>query len=48
MGLETVGMTPDAQGIPVDSHMRVGERLWAIGDVTGILQLTHVASIRAR
>ena len=22
--------------------MRVGERLWAIGDVTGILQLTHV------
>ena len=42
IGLETVGITPGPQGIPVDSHMRAGERLWAIGDVTGILQLTHV------
>jgi pyruvate/2-oxoglutarate dehydrogenase complex dihydrolipoamide dehydrogenase (E3) component len=42
IGLETVGITPGPRGIPVDSHMRVGERLWAIGDVTGILQLTHV------
>jgi pyruvate/2-oxoglutarate dehydrogenase complex dihydrolipoamide dehydrogenase (E3) component len=42
IGLETVGITPEPRGIPVDSHMRVGERLWAIGDVTGILQLTHV------
>src|SRR4030095_14804686 len=29
-------------GIPVDAHLRAGERLWAIGDVTGILPLTHV------
>jgi len=42
IGLETVGITPAPRGIPVDSHMRAGERLWAIGDVTGILQLTHV------
>jgi dihydrolipoamide dehydrogenase len=42
IGLETVGITPDSRGIPVDSHMRAGERLWAIGDVTGIWQLTHV------
>ncbi len=42
IGLETVGITPNRRGVPVDSHMRVGERLWAIGDVTGILQLTHV------
>ncbi len=42
IGLETVGITPGARGIPVDPHMRAGERLWAIGDVTGILQLTHV------
>ena len=34
--------TADAHGIPVDAHMRAGERLWAIGDVTGIWQLTHV------
>jgi pyruvate/2-oxoglutarate dehydrogenase complex dihydrolipoamide dehydrogenase (E3) component len=42
IGLETVGVTADARGIPVDSHMRAGERLWAIGDVTGIWLLTHV------
>jgi dihydrolipoamide dehydrogenase len=42
IGLETVGITADARGIPVDSRMRAGERLWAVGDVTGIWQLTHV------
>jgi len=42
IGLETVGITPAPRGIPVDTHMRAGDRLWAIGDVTGILQLTHV------
>jgi pyruvate/2-oxoglutarate dehydrogenase complex dihydrolipoamide dehydrogenase (E3) component len=42
IGLETVGIVPDARGIQVDSQMRAGERLWAIGDVTGILLLTHV------
>ena len=33
---------PGPHGIPVDAHMRAGERLWAVGDVTGIWQLTHV------
>ncbi len=42
IGLETVGVKADGHGIPVDSHMRAGERLWAIGDVTGIWPLTHV------
>jgi pyruvate/2-oxoglutarate dehydrogenase complex dihydrolipoamide dehydrogenase (E3) component len=42
IGLETVGIEPDPHGIPVDEHLRAGERLWAIGDVTGIWQLTHV------
>jgi dihydrolipoamide dehydrogenase len=42
IGLETVGITPDPHGVPVDSHMRAGERLWALGDITGIWQLTHV------
>jgi len=42
IGLETVGITPDPRGVPVDAQMRAGERLWAIGDVTGIWQLTHV------
>ena len=42
IGLDTVGITPEPRGVPVDSRMRAGERLWAIGDVTGIWQLTHV------
>jgi pyruvate/2-oxoglutarate dehydrogenase complex dihydrolipoamide dehydrogenase (E3) component len=42
IGLETVGVEPDAQGVPVDAHQRAGERLWAIGDVVGIWPLTHV------
>jgi pyruvate/2-oxoglutarate dehydrogenase complex dihydrolipoamide dehydrogenase (E3) component len=42
LGLETVGVNADAHGIPVDAQLRAGERLWAIGDVTGIRLLTHV------
>ncbi len=42
IGLETVGVEANPKGIPVDDHMRAGERLWAIGDVTGIWPLTHV------
>ncbi len=42
LGLETVGVTAGEHGIPVDAHLRAGERLWAIGDATGIRLLTHV------
>jgi pyruvate/2-oxoglutarate dehydrogenase complex dihydrolipoamide dehydrogenase (E3) component len=42
IGLETVGIDTDGQGIPVDAHLRAGARLWAVGDVTGIWPLTHV------
>jgi dihydrolipoamide dehydrogenase len=45
IGLETVGIEPGrhgAGGIPVSASLRAGERLWAIGDVTGLLAFTHV------
>jgi len=42
VGLETVGIRADGHGIPVDSRLRAGERLWAVGDVNGVWQLTHV------
>jgi pyruvate/2-oxoglutarate dehydrogenase complex dihydrolipoamide dehydrogenase (E3) component len=48
MGLETVGIEPDPRGIPVDSHLRAGERLWAVGDITGIWPLTHVGKYQGR
>src|SRR5439155_15342604 len=42
IGLETVGIQASFDGVPVDARLRAGERLWAIGDVTGIWLLTHV------
>jgi len=42
LGLETTGATFDEHGVRVDAHLRAGERLWAIGDVTGVRLLTHV------
>ena len=47
IGLETVGISADAHGIPVDAHMRVRDRLWAVGDITGIWLLTHVGKYQA-
>ena len=48
IGLETVGITPDPHGVKVDSRLRVGEGLWAIGDVTGLWPLTHVGKYQGR
>jgi len=43
LGLETVGLDPAARTIEVDERLRAGERLWAIGDVTGKGAFTHVS-----
>jgi pyruvate/2-oxoglutarate dehydrogenase complex dihydrolipoamide dehydrogenase (E3) component len=48
IGLETDGIVPDPRGIPVDAHLRAGERLWAIGDVTGLWPLTHAGKYQGR
>jgi pyruvate/2-oxoglutarate dehydrogenase complex dihydrolipoamide dehydrogenase (E3) component len=42
VGLETVGIAQDRHGVPVDDRLCAGERLWAVGDITGIWELTHV------
>jgi dihydrolipoamide dehydrogenase len=42
IGLETVGVEADPNGVKVDDHLRVADRLWAIGDVNGASPLTHV------
>jgi pyruvate/2-oxoglutarate dehydrogenase complex dihydrolipoamide dehydrogenase (E3) component len=36
LGLESVGVEPDARGVPVDAHLRAAEGLWASGDVNGL------------
>ncbi|MFC4786168.1 dihydrolipoyl dehydrogenase family protein [Nocardioides sp. MAHUQ-72] len=43
LGLETVGLDPAARSLEVDERMRAGDRLWAIGDVTGKGAFTHVS-----
>ncbi|TQM43657.1 dihydrolipoyl dehydrogenase family protein [Pseudonocardia cypriaca] len=48
IGLETVGIAADPRGIAVDARMAAGPRLWAIGDVTGLWQLTHVGEYQGR
>ena len=46
LGLEAVGITPDARGrIPVDEHYRTtAEGVYAVGDVIGGAMLAHKAS----
>jgi pyruvate/2-oxoglutarate dehydrogenase complex dihydrolipoamide dehydrogenase (E3) component len=48
LGLETVGIEPSRRGVEVDERLRAGEGVWAIGDVNGILQFTHVAKYHGR
>ncbi|MDL9979000.1 dihydrolipoyl dehydrogenase family protein [Microbacterium sp. ASV49] len=48
IGLETVGIEPTRHGIPVDDRMSAGDGLWAIGDVTGLWDLTHVGKYHGR
>jgi pyruvate/2-oxoglutarate dehydrogenase complex dihydrolipoamide dehydrogenase (E3) component len=47
LGLETVGVTTNGAAIPVDEHLRAGEQLWAIGDITGIWPLTTTGKYQA-
>ena len=47
VGLETVGLDPEAHTVEVDGHLRAGERLWAVGDITGKGAFTHVSRYQA-
>ena len=48
IGVVTVDLDPDAHAIEVDEHMRAGDGLWAVGDVTGKGGFTHVATYQGR
>jgi pyruvate/2-oxoglutarate dehydrogenase complex dihydrolipoamide dehydrogenase (E3) component len=48
LGLDSVGIEPGRAGIEVDARMSAGDRLWAIGDVTGIWPLTYVGKYQGR
>ena len=47
-GLDALGLTISRRGVEVDERLRAAENVWAIGDVTGIAQFTHVGKYQAR
>ncbi|MDN5893987.1 MAG: NAD(P)/FAD-dependent oxidoreductase [Nocardioides sp.] len=47
IGLESIGLDPSAPVLATDQWMRAGERLWAIGDVTGKGAFTHISMYQA-
>jgi pyruvate/2-oxoglutarate dehydrogenase complex dihydrolipoamide dehydrogenase (E3) component len=47
LGLETIGLDPSARFISTDERMRAGEKVWAVGDVTGNGNFTHMAVYEA-
>jgi pyruvate/2-oxoglutarate dehydrogenase complex dihydrolipoamide dehydrogenase (E3) component len=46
--LEALELTITKRGIEVDERLRAAVDVWAIGDVTGIAQFTHVGKYHAR
>jgi pyruvate/2-oxoglutarate dehydrogenase complex dihydrolipoamide dehydrogenase (E3) component len=48
LGLEQLGLEITQRGIRVDGRLRAADGVWAIGDVTGIAQFTHVGKYQAR
>jgi pyruvate/2-oxoglutarate dehydrogenase complex dihydrolipoamide dehydrogenase (E3) component len=47
LGLDQVGLDPAARRIDVDEHVRAGDGVWAVGDVTGVGAFTHNAMYQA-
>jgi pyruvate/2-oxoglutarate dehydrogenase complex dihydrolipoamide dehydrogenase (E3) component len=43
LGLENVGLDPDARVLDPDERMRVADGVWAIGDIVGKGAFTHVS-----
>ncbi len=48
LGLDELGLRISPRGVEVDERLRAAENVWAIGDVTGIAQFTHVGKYQAR
>jgi pyruvate/2-oxoglutarate dehydrogenase complex dihydrolipoamide dehydrogenase (E3) component len=47
LGVGAVGLDEGARSITVDDRMRAAERVWAIGDVTGVGAFTHISMYQA-
>jgi len=47
LGVTALGFPDDTRFLPVDSHCRVTDGVWALGDVTGKGAFTHVSMYQA-
>lgn len=47
IGVDVLGVDSTARALTVDDRMRVSERVWAVGDITGKGAFTHVAMYQA-
>nr|WP_225859331.1 NAD(P)/FAD-dependent oxidoreductase [Streptomyces albicerus] len=47
LGVESVGLDPDARALAVDGRMRAANGVWCVGDLTGRGAFTHVAMYQA-
>jgi pyruvate/2-oxoglutarate dehydrogenase complex dihydrolipoamide dehydrogenase (E3) component len=43
IGLDTVGLGEDLKVVETDERMHAGDKLWAVGDITGKGAFTHVS-----
>jgi pyruvate/2-oxoglutarate dehydrogenase complex dihydrolipoamide dehydrogenase (E3) component len=48
LGVGALGLDEGEKAIPVDEHLRAGDGVWAIGDVTGKGAFTHMAVYQGR
>jgi dihydrolipoamide dehydrogenase len=48
LGLDRAGVQVGSQGIVINETCRASEGIWAVGDVTGIMPLSHMAQYQAR
>ena len=48
LGLDELGLEISSRGVEVDERLRAADNVWAIGDVTGVAQFTHVGKYQAR
>jgi dihydrolipoamide dehydrogenase len=48
IGLEALGVQIEKGAVQVDDRMSAGDKVWAIGDVTGIWLLTHAGKYQGR
>lgn len=48
LGVAGLAIDPEGRSVPTDENLRAGDGVWAVGDVTGHGEFTHVAYYQAQ